>query len=121
MKDLGNQSFSSQNNSINSNSTKQMNSNKFESDFKKNDIEHKKYTLLMFEKLLNNKNKFTLDDHFDKNNQKKVLNEKDEYLSEMIFEDDIPLNNNEIENKITKKELDIIMPGSPHKFTFGQN
>ena len=75
----------------------------------------------MFEKLLNNKNKFKIDNHFDKNNSQKFLKEKDESLSEIVIEDDVTINNNRLKlDTITKKEFDIIMPTSPNKFTFCQ-
>ena len=113
--------FLNETNNSNINSTKQVNSNKFIGDFKINDKEHKDITLLMFEKLLNNKNKFKIDNHFDKNNSKRFLKEKDECLSEIVIEDDVTINNNRLKlDTITKKEFDIIMPASPNKFTFGQ-
>ena len=75
----------------------------------------------MFEKLLNNKNKFKIDNHFDKNNAKKFLKEKEKYLSEIIIEDEImPYNKRlKLDNSIAKKETDIMIPTSPNKFTFG--
>ena len=113
--------FLNETNNSNINSTKQVNSNKFIGDFKINDKEHKDITLLMFEKLLNNKNKFKIDNHFDKNNSKKFLKEKDECLSEIVIEDDVTINNNRLKlETITKKEFDIIMSAAPNKFTFGQ-
>ena len=113
--------FLNETNNSNINSTKQVNSNKFIGDFKINDKEHKDITLLMFEKLLNNKNKFKIDNHFDKNNSKKFLKEKDECLSEIVIEDDVTINNNRLKlDTITKKEFDIIMSAAPNKFTFGQ-
>ena len=39
---------------------------KFSSDVYKNTEEYQKYTLLKYEKLLNNKKKFSLDNHFEK-------------------------------------------------------
>ena len=109
------------NNNNDLNGTKQVNSNKLINDFKINDKEHKDITLLMLEKLLNNKNKFKIDNHFDKTNSKKFLKEKEECLSEIVIEDDVTVNNNRLKlDTITKKEFDIIMPTSPNKFTFGQ-
>ena len=51
----------------------------------------------------------------------KCLNEKDEYLSEIIFEDEPSLNEEKkTENSYTKKSSDISIPSSPNKFTFGK-
>ena len=113
--------FLNETNNSNINSTKQVNSNKFIGDFKINDKEHKDITLLMFEKLLNNKNKFSLDNHFDRKNSQKFLNEKAEYLSEIVLEDDVSsLNEVRTEKNNSKKDLELSMPNSPNKFTFGQ-
>ena len=88
---------------------------KFSSEYLNNE-DHKN----MFERLLNNKNKFTLDNHFDKNNTQVFLSEKEKYLSEIIIEDeDIKSGDEMPENNKSKKE--ILMPnGVPSKFTFGQ-
>ena len=103
------------------NSDKEINSKKFESDYQKNAEDHRKYVLLMFEKLLNNKNKFSLDNHFDRKNSQKFLNEKAEYLSEIVLEDDVSsLNEVRTEKNNSKKDLELSMPNSPNKFTFGQ-
>ena len=104
------------------NSDKEINSKKFESDYQKNaEEDHRKYILLMFEKLLNNKNKFSIENHFDKKNSQKFLNEKDEYLSEIVFEDDdSSLNEVRTEKNNSKKDLEITIPNSPNKFTFGK-
>ena len=89
---------------------------KFSSDFINNYEDHK----LMFERLLNNKNKFKLDNHFDKNNCQMFLSEKEKYLSEIIMEDEDFKSGDEIPEK-NKSKIEILMPnGAPSKFTFGQ-
>ena len=74
----------------------------------------------MFEELLNNKKKFFLDNHFDRKHCKKFLNEKDKYLSEMVFDDEPPKSQLTNKNLATRKTLDIPIPSSPNKFTFKQ-
>ena len=91
---------------------------KFSSDFNNNYEDHK----IMFERLLNNKNKFKLDNHFDKNNSQMFLSEKEKYLSEIIIEDEDFKSDDDIPeiNKSNQKR-EILMPnGAPSKFTFGQ-
>ena len=87
-----------------------------------NDENKKKNTLLMFENLLNNKNKFKLDNHFDNKNCQIFLSEKEKYLSEIIIDDDSE--NKKNINKIyerNKSKEDILIPnGAPTKYTFGQ-
>ena len=51
----------------------------FPNDFKNNDEKPKNKTLLMFERLLNNKNKFSLGNLFNKNNSQIFLSEKEKY------------------------------------------
>ena len=92
---------------------------KFSSDVYKNSEEYHKYTLLKYEKLLNNKKKFSLDNHFDRKNSKQFLVEKDKYLSEMIFEDEPSRKDDNIEKSHTVDDLDISVPSSMNKFTFG--
>ena len=78
-------------------------------------------SLKMFENLLLNKHKFSLDNNFDKNHCKKFLSEKDKYLSKIIFYDEVELPSDEIEeNRKYKKEINI-PDGAPNKYTFGQN
>ena len=87
------------------------------SDFINNYEEHK----LMFERLFNNKNKFKLDNQFDKNNCQIFLSEKEKYLSEIIIEDEDLKSGDEIPEK-NKSKNEILMPkGAPSRFTFGQN
>ena len=94
---------------------------KFASDVSKNSEEYKKYTLLKYERLLNNKKKFSLDNHFDRKNSKQFLVEKDKYLSEMIIDDEP--SKKDIDENIGKShtvdDLDISVPSSINKFTFG--
>ena len=92
---------------------------KFASDVSKNSEEYKKYTLLKYERLLNNKKKFSLDNHFDRKNSKQFLVEKDKYLSEMIIEDEPSKKDDNIEKSHTVNDLDISVPSSINKFTFG--
>ena len=92
---------------------------KFSSDVYKNTEEYQKYTLLKYEKLLNNKKKFSLDNHFDRKNSKQFLVEKDKYLSEMIIEDEPSKKDGNIEKSHTVNDLDISVPSSINKFTFG--
>ena len=92
---------------------------KFSSDVYKNTEEYQKYTLLKYEKLLNNKKKFSLDNHFDRKNSKQFLVEKDKYLSEMIIEDEPSKKDDNIEKSHTVNDLDISVPSSINKFTFG--
>ena len=83
---------------------------------------NKSNSLLMFERLLlNNKNKFYLDNHFDKHNSQKFLLDKEKYLSEIIFDDEGEVPSKEAFEK-NKSKIDLIIPdGAPTKFTFGQN
>ena len=91
----------------------------FSSDFKDNDGKPKNNTLLMFERLLNNKNKFSLDNHFDKNNSQIFLSEKEKYLAEINL-DDGDYNSAETLEK-TKSKIEISIPyGAPNQYTFGQ-
>ena len=78
-------------------------------------------SLLMYESLINNKTKFKLDNHFDKNNCKLFLSEKEKYLSEIIIDDDDgePLELTFVENRKSRKDL-LIASGCPTKFTFGE-
>ena len=104
----------------NINSNKKISRHKFASVFFQSNEERRKYTLLMFEKLLNDKKKFFLDNHFDRKHCKKFLYEKDKYLSEMVFDDEPPQNQQAIKNNESRKTLDISIPNSPHKFSFKQ-
>ena len=78
-------------------------------------------SLLMYESLINNKTKFKLDNHFDKNNCKWFLSEKEKYLSEIIIDDDDadPLDLPFVESRKSRKDL-FIASGFPTKFTFGE-
>ena len=92
-------------------------------DYKKNDEKQKNNdtNLLLFERLLNNKNKFKLDNNFDTVNSQKFLNEKEKYLSEIIIDDVGELSYKETFEK-TKSKKEIFIPyGAPNKYTFGQN
>ena len=104
----------------NINSNKKISKHKFASVFFQSNEERRKYTLLMFEKLLNDKKKFFLDNHFDRKHCKKFLYEKDKYLSEMVFDDEPPQNQQAIKNNESRKTLDISIPNSPHKLSFKQ-
>jgi hypothetical protein len=104
----------------NINSNKKISRHKFASVFFQSNEERRKYTLLMFEKLLNDKKKFFLDNHFDRKHCKKFLYEKDKYLSEMVFDDEPPQNQQAIKNNESRKTLDISIPNSPHNFSFKQ-
>ena len=104
----------------NINSNKKISRHKFASVFFQSNEERRKYTLLMFEKLLNDKKKFFLDNHFDRKHCKKFLYEKDKYLSEMVFDDEPPQNQQALKNNESRKTLDISIPNSPHKFSFKQ-
>ena len=101
-------------------SNKKANNHKFSSVFCQNNEESRNKTLLMFEKLLNNKKKFFLDNHFDRKHCKKFLYEKDKYLSKMVFDDEPPKIQQTIKNNDTRKTLDISVPYSPNKFSFKQ-
>ena len=92
---------------------------KISSDVYKYTEEYQKYTLLKYEKLLNNKKKFSLDNHFDRKNSKQFLVEKDKYLSEIIIEDEPSKKDDKIEKSQTDNDLDISVPSSNTKFTFG--
>ena len=96
---------------------------KFSSDVYKNSEEYQKYTMLKYEKLLNNKKKFSLDNHFDRKNSKQFLVEKDKYLSEMIIEDEPSKKEDSsyIEKSKTVDDLNnsVSVPSSMNKFTFG--
>ena len=99
---------------------KKISDHKFSSVCYQNNEESRKYTLLMFEKLLNNKKKFFLDNHFDRKHSKKFLYEKDKYLSKMVFDDEPPKSQQTIKNNESRKTLDIPLPNSPNKFSFKQ-
>jgi len=99
-------------------SNKKISKNKLSSVFFQNNEESRNYTLLMFEKLLNNKKKFVLDNHFDRKHCKKFLYEKDKYLSEMVLDDEPLKIQKTIKNNETRKTLDISIPNSPNKFSF---
>ena len=101
------------------NSNKTVADPKFSSDVYKNSEEYQKYTLLKYEKLLNNKKKFSLDNHFDRKNSKQFLVEKDKYLSEMIIDDEPSKRDDNIEKSRTVDELDLSVPSSINKLTFG--
>ena len=109
----------------NINNSKDLNINEkknpiFSNDDKNNNEKQKNSNLLMFEKLLNDKNKFKLDNHFDTINCEKFLSEKEKYLSEIKFvEDEDYLNKEELEKIISKKDI-IIPNNAPNKYTFGQ-
>ena len=79
--------------------------------------------MLKYEKLLNNKKKFSLDNHFDRKNSKQFLVEKDKYLSEMIIEDEPSKKEDSsyIEKSKTVDDLNnsVSVPSSMNKFTFG--
>ena len=89
--------------------------------YKENDKEksNNNDTALMFERLLNNKKKFTLDNHFDKRNSDKFLLEKEKYLSPINI-DDGDYTSDALEKTRSKVEL-FIPNGAPNKYTFGQN
>ena len=97
---------------------KKITNHKFSSVVYQNKEENRKYTLLMFEKLLNNKKKFVLDNHFDRKHCKKFLYEKDKYLSKMVFDDEPLISQQIIQNNDTRKTLNIFIPNSPNKFSF---
>ena len=99
-------------------SNKKISKNKLSSVFFQNNEESRNYTLLMFEKLLNKKKKFVLDNHFDRKHCKKFLYEKDKYLSEMVLDDEPLKIQKTIKNNETRKTLDISIPNSPNKFSF---
>ena len=81
---------------------------------------HKMNSLLMLESLINNKSKFKLDNHFDKNNCRIFLSEKEKYLSEIIIDDEEePIDMNFIDDRKSRKDL-LIVSGCPTKYTFGQ-
>ncbi len=54
---------------------------------------------------MNNKKKFSLDNHFDRKNSKQFLVEKDKYLSEMIIDDEPSKKDDNIEKSHTVNEL----------------
>ena len=89
----------------------------FSSDNKTNEIP-KKNAILMFERLLNNKNKFKLDNHFDNENSQQFLLEKEKYLSEINIDDEDY--STETLERIKSKEEILIPNGAPNKYTFGQ-
>ena len=88
---------------------------------KENDNEnYKNNTSLMFERLLNNKKKFSLDNNFDKRHSDKFLLEKEKYLSPIDIDDDGDFPS-EILDK-TKSKIELFIPNdAPNKYTFGQN
>ena len=97
------------------------NKNIISNDYINKDEKQKNNSLLMFEIMFNNKNKFTLDNHFDKNNCKIFLSDKEKYLCEIIIDDEEDFHKGEaIESKKTKTEL-LIPNGVATKYTFGQN
>ena len=119
MEDLKKNSTST-NKQFNIDNNNQIDNQKFSSDYLKNNIEYKRNILIMFEKLLNNKNKFSLNNNFDKKHCQKFLIEKDKYLSEIIFEEEPLLTEEKIEINNSKRNFDIHIPSSPNKFSFGQ-
>ena len=90
----------------------------FSSDNQNNNENTKNNTLLMFERLLNNKKKFKLDNHFDKRNSHKFLLEKEKYLSPIEL-DDGDISNESLNKNISRTEL-LIPNGAPTSYTFGQ-
>ena len=90
----------------------------FSGDNKNNNEISKNNTILMFESLFNNKNKFKLDNHFDQTNSQQFLLEKEKYLSEIII-DDGDYSTETLERNRTKTEI-LIPNGAPNKYTFGQ-
>jgi hypothetical protein len=90
----------------------------FSSDNKNNNENTKNNAMLMFERLLNNKKKFTLDNHFDKRNSHKFLLEKEKYLSPIEL-DDGDLLNESLEKNKSREEI-LIPNGAPNRYTFGQ-
>ena len=119
MEEIKNELYSVAQQSKICNSNKTVADTKFSSDVYKNSEEYQKYTLLKYEKLLNNKKKFSLDNHFDRKNSKQFLVEKDKYLSEILIEDEPSKNDDIIEKSQTVNDLDISVPSSINKFTFG--
>ena len=90
----------------------------FSTENKDNNEINKNNTLLMFERLLNNKNKFKLDNHFDNANSQQFLLEKEKYLSEINI-DDGDYSTETLERN--KSRTDLLIPnGAPTKYTFGQ-
>ena len=90
----------------------------FASDNKNNNENSKNNTILMFERLLNNKKKFTLYNHFDKRNSHKFLLEKEKYLSPIEL-DDGDFSNEALEKNLSRTDL-IISNGAPNRYSFGQ-
>ena len=106
-------------NNNNSNNEDKINKNVYNDNISNNENK-KKNTLLMFENLLNIKNKFKLDNHFDNINCQIFLSEKEKYLKEIIIDDDIEHKKNKMYERNKSKE-DILIPnGEPTKYTFGQ-
>ena len=62
--------------------------------------------------------------YIPKKTHNEQLSEKEEildkYLSEMVFDDEPPQNQQAIKNNESRKTLDISIPNSPHKFSFKQ-
>ena len=90
----------------------------FSSDNKNNNEIFKNNEMLMFERLLNNKNKFKLDNNFDKTNSQQFLLEKEKYLSEIDI-DDGDFSTENLERNKSRKDL-LIPNGAPNQYTFGQ-
>ena len=90
----------------------------FSTENKDNNEINKNNTLLMFERLLNNKNKFKLDNHFDNVNSHQFLLEKEKYLSEINI-DDGDYSTETLERNKSRTEL-LIPNGAPTQCTFGQ-
>ena len=90
----------------------------FHSDNQNDKENSKNNAILMFERLLNIKKKFKLDNHFDKRNSHKFLLEKEKYLSPIELDDgDFP--NETIEKN--KSTTEILIPnGALNSYTFGQ-
>jgi len=90
----------------------------FSSANQNNEENSKNNTILMFERLLNNKKKFKLDNHFDKRNSSKFLKEKEKYMCPIELEDG-DFSNETLEKNKSRKEL-LIPNGAPNRYTFGQ-
>ena len=90
----------------------------FSGDSKNNNEISKNSSFNMFENLLNNKNKFKLDNHFDQTNSQQFLLEKEKYLSEINIDD----GDNSTETlQRNKSKTEILIPnGAPNRYTFGQ-
>ncbi len=105
---------------VNKNNDKLCIKEKINSKFSNECLNNEDIKNMLIETLLNNKNKFTLDNHFDKNNTEIFLSEKEKYLSEINIEDEDIKSGDEMPEK-NKSKKEILMPnGVPSKFTFGQ-